>query len=52
MHVLFNGNKKKCSREITLQTSPIDVYKCGKTISVCCIKMREREKGGEKEKET
>ena len=52
MHVLFNGNKKKCSREITLQTSPIDVYKCGKTISVCCIKMREREKGGEREKET
>ena len=24
----------------------------GKTVSVCCIKMREREKGGEREKET
>ena len=44
--------KKKCSREITLWTSAIDVYKYGKTRSVCCIKTREREKGGEREKET
>ena len=43
---------KNCPREITLWTSAIDVYKCRKTISLCCIKTREREKGGEREKET
>ena len=37
--------------KIALWTSAIAVYKCGKTVSVCCIKMREREKGG-REKET
>ena len=50
MHVLCNGDKN-CSREITLQTSAIDVYKCGKTISVCYIEMREREKGGKGERD-
>ena len=44
--------KKKCSREITLWTSAIDVYKYGKTRSVCCIKTRENEKCREREKET
>ena len=28
----------------------MNVYKCGKTISVCCIKTREREKGGERDR--
>ena len=42
-----------CSREITLRTSAIDVYKCRKTISVCCIKMRGAGGGGgEMEEET
>ena len=43
---------KNCPREITLWTSAIDVYKCRKTISVCCIKMRKGGKSGEMEKET
>ena len=42
---------KNCSREITLRTSAIDVYKCGKTISVCCIKMRGGEGRGNGERD-
>ena len=42
--------KKECSREITLWTSAIDVYKCRKTVSVYCIKTNESEKGREREK--
>ena len=41
---------KKSSREITLQTSAIDVS--AEKLYVCCIKMREREKGGERKNET
>ena len=30
--------------------SAIDVYKCGKTVSVYCIKTKESEKGRERER--